>query len=110
MWRWRVVERKTKEWGRCVFRLTQDRLVFTLGSVVAMEAAADALSVVAEPSAGAVAARFVAVALHDVSAGGALEQRAVGPPSAQIAHAPHLLLRIPRRGVYAAGLDGKLLL
>ena len=74
---------------------TQYRLVFALGSVVAHEAVADALCVVAEPSARAVAARFVAVALHDVRARGALEQRAVGPSSTQIAHAPHLLLRVP---------------
>ena len=74
---------------------TQYRLVLALGSVVAHEAVADALCVVAEPSARAVAARFVAVALHHVCAGRAFEQGAVGPSSTQIAHAPHLLFCVP---------------
>lgn len=81
-----------------------------LGSIEAGEAAADAGAVVAEPSAGAVSARLVAVAVQGVRAGGALLQVAGGTSVAGVAEAADVLHGVPGLGVGAASLGGKVLL
>lgn len=53
--------------------LAQDGLVFALGAVVAVEAAADTGRVVAQAAARAVAAGLVTITLEHVGSGGALD-------------------------------------
>mmetsp|Transcript_20671 Transcript_20671/g.41975 ORF Transcript_20671/g.41975 Transcript_20671/m.41975 type:complete len:240 (+) Transcript_20671:164-883(+) len=90
--------------------LPEHGLVLALGAVVAVEAAADARGVVAQPAARAVAPGLISIALEHVRAGGALIQGAVGSAAPQIAHAAYLLLGVPGGGVGAASLHGELLL
>lgn len=85
-------------------------LVLALGSVETREAAADTSAVVAEASAGAVAARLIAVAVQRVGAGGALLQVAGRATVARIAEAADMLHGIPRLSVSATGLGGEVLL
>jgi hypothetical protein len=75
-----------------------------------VEAVAGALSVVAQTAAGAVAAGLVARSLHHIGAGGALDERAVGATTADIAHASDMLLCVPRGGVCGTSLGGELAL
>ena len=53
--------------------LTQDSLVFALGTVVAVEAAANTGGVVAQTAARAVAAGLVTITLEHIGSGGALD-------------------------------------
>jgi len=52
--------------------LTEDSLVFALGAIVAVEAAAQAGRVVAQTTTGAVTARLVTITLEHIGTGGAL--------------------------------------
>lgn len=63
-------------------RLTEDSLVFALGAIVAVEAAAQARRVVAQTTTGAITARLVTITLEHIRTGGALnceeEKRIMG--------------------------------
>ena len=84
--------------------------MLALVAEVASEALAEAVRVVADAAAGAVAALLVAVAEEDVRARGALLERAVGAAEAQVAHAAHVLHRVPRRVVGLVRLHCQLFL
>jgi len=90
--------------------LTEDGLVLALVAEVAREALAEAVRVVADAAARAIAALLVTVTKEDVGARRALLERAVGAAEAQVAHAAHVLHGIPRRVVSLVRLDGELLL
>jgi len=90
--------------------LPKDRLVLALVAEVAREALAETRGVVADAAAGAVAPLLVAVAEENVGARGALLEGAVGAAEAEVAHAAHVLHRVPRRVVDLASLHRELLL
>merc|ERR1719359_2678519 len=97
-----------KAWGRA--RLREDGLGLALGAEVALEALAEARGVVADATAGAVAAEVVALAEEDVGAGGALLEGAVRAARAEVADAADVLVGVPRGGVGLGGLVRELLL
>merc|ERR1719359_1492286 len=97
-----------KAWGRA--RLREDCLGLALGAEVALEALAEARGVVADATAGAVAAKVVALAEEDVRAGGALLEGAVRAAGAEVADAADVLVGVPRGGVGLGGLVRELLL
>lgn len=82
----------------------------TLGAVETRETRADAGSVVAEASAGAVSACLVAIAVERIGAGRALLQVAGRATVAGVAEAAHVLHGIPRLRVCAASLGSQVLL
>ena len=85
-------------------------LILTLGAIETGEARADAGSVVAEASAGAVSASLVTVAIKRIGAGRALLQVAGGAAVAGVTEATHVLHGIPRLRVCAASLGSQMLL
>ena len=91
-------------------RLAQHGLELALGAEVSVEAGAGAGAVVADSAPRAVSAGRIAQPLQGVAARGTLQQRAVWSSAADVAHAAHVHLRVPGRGVHAAGLHGQLLL
>merc|ERR1719235_2800838 len=72
--------------------LREDGLRLALGAEVALEALAEARRVVADATAGAIAAKIVALAKEDVAAGGALLERAVRAAGAEVADAADVLV------------------
>ena len=90
--------------------LSEHSLELALGAVVAVEAVANTGGVVTEAAARAVAAGLVAIAVEHVGARGAFDERAVRAAPTQIANAPDVLLRVPRRRVDAVSLNSQLLL
>jgi len=90
--------------------LTKDCLVLALVSEVPREALAEAVRIITDTTAGAVAALLVTVAEEYIGARGALLERAVRSAEAQVAHAAHVLHGVPRRVVGLAGLHSELLL
>jgi len=103
--------------ARCVWirrerscNLSKDGLVLALGTEVASEALAQTSGVVADTTAGAVAALLVTVAKEDIRAGRALLERAVRATEAHVTDAANMLHSIPRGSVRLAGLSSELLL
>merc|ERR1719171_3229692 len=96
-------------WRRSA-RLGQDGLRLALGAEVTLEALAEARGVVADATAGAVAAEVVALAEEDVGAGGALLEGAVRAARAEVTDAADVLVGVPRGGVGLGGLIRELLL
>merc|ERR1719472_330719 len=90
--------------------LREDGLRLALGAEVALEALAEARRVVADATAGAVAAEVVALAKQDVAAGRALLKRAVRTTGAEVTNAADVLVGVPRGGVGLGGLVRELLL
>jgi len=84
--------------------------VLALVTEVTSEALAEALRIVADTTAGAIATLLVTVSEENVRARWALLERAVRTPEAQVAHAAHVLHRVPRSIVRLVRLDGELLL
>lgn len=103
-----VATRNDRERGR--ESLSKNGLELTSGSVVTVEALADAARVVAQPSTGAIASRLVTEPLHHIRTGGALNERAIRSTTTQITNTSHVLLSIPRLGVCASSLLCKLFL
>jgi hypothetical protein len=60
-----------------------------------VEALADTRAVVAKSTAGAVTAGLVTETLHDIGAGGALDEGAIRTTTTEIAQAANVLLSIP---------------
>ena len=75
-----------------------------------LEALAETGGVIAETTAGAIAAEVVALAKEDVRAGGALLEGAVRATGTKVADAADVLEGIPGLGVGLGGLVGELLL
>jgi len=90
--------------------LREDGLGLAAGAEVALEALAEAGRVVADATAGAVAAEVVALAEEHVRAGGALLEGAVRAAGAEVADAADVLVGVPRGGVGLGGLVRELLL
>merc|ERR1719478_637057 len=90
--------------------LGEDGLRLAASAEVALEALAEAGGVVAEATAGAVAAEVVALAEEDVRAGGALLKGAVRATGAKVTDAANVLEGVPGLGVGLGGLVGELLL
>lgn len=84
--------------------LAEDGLVLALGAVVAVEAVADAITVVAETSAGAIAAGFIAVSLENIRTRGAFVKGAVRTSASKVTDAANLLLSVPGSSVGARRL------
>jgi len=91
-----------------LFNLNQDGLVLALGAIEATEASALPHRVVAEPSARAVSALGVAVALHHIGTRRALQEGAIRTTSSKIADATRVHVRIPGSRVCASGLSSEL--
>jgi len=91
-------------------RLTKDCLEFASSAVIPVETRADARVVVANSTARAVSAGFVAVSFQNIGAGWAFEQRAIGTSSSKIAYASYVFLCVPRGGICATSFNSKLLL
>jgi len=101
---------KTQNTTNKIKELSEDGLVLALVAEVPREALAEAVGVIADTTAGAVAALLVTVAEEHIGARGALFERAVRSAEAQVAHAAHVLHGVPRRVVGLAGLNSELLL
>merc|ERR1719327_1659266 len=90
--------------------LREDGLRLALGAEVALEALAEARRVVADATAGAVAAEVVALAEQHVRARRALLEGAVRAARAEVADTADVLVGVPRGGVGLGGLVRELLL
>jgi hypothetical protein len=97
-------------YNRQACSLGEDGLGLAAGAEVALEALAEAGGVIAETTAGAIAAEVVALAEEDVIAGGAFFEGAVGATGAEVANATDVLEGIPGLGVGLGGLVGELFL
>ena len=72
-----------------------------------MEAVASSRSIIAKTTARAITASLVTRSLHDVRTRGTFHKRAVRATTADVAHAPHMLVVIPRISVGSGSLKGK---
>ena len=90
--------------------LTKDGLVFASAAVVADEALASSISVVANTATRAISTIESAISLEDICARGALHQGTVGASATQIAHASNVFRGVPGLGVHATSLHRQLLL
>ena len=97
-----------KQRGRLALR--EDSLALAAGAKVALEALAQARGVIADATAGTIAAEVVTLTEQHVRAGWALLKRAVRATGAQITDTADVLVGIPRRGVRLRGLVRELLL
>jgi len=90
--------------------LREDSLALAAGAKVALEALAQARGVIADATAGTIAAEVVTLTEQHVRAGWALLKRAVRATGAQITDTADVLVGIPRRRVRLRGLVRELLL
>merc|ERR1711988_624302 len=90
--------------------LGEDGLRLALGAEVTLEALAEAGGVIAKTTAGAIAAKVVALAKEDVTAGRAFLKGAVRTTGTKVANAADFLKGIPRLGVGLRGFVCKLFL
>jgi hypothetical protein len=61
-----------------------------------VEAVACSLSIIAKTTAGAVTTGLVSRSLHHIGTGGALDKGAIRATATDVAHTPHMHLRVPR--------------
>merc|ERR1712070_853744 len=90
--------------------LREDGLRLAPGAEVALEALAETGGVIAETTAGAIAAEVVALAKEDIRSRGALLEGTVRATGTKVADAANVLEGIPGLGVGLGGLVGELLL
>mmetsp|Transcript_5730 Transcript_5730/g.7722 ORF Transcript_5730/g.7722 Transcript_5730/m.7722 type:complete len:212 (+) Transcript_5730:47-682(+) len=90
--------------------LTEDSLVFALGTVVPRKALTDTRRIVASSTTRAVTSLCITISFKHIRSRGALHQRAIRATAAKITHASHMLGGIPRSRVDTRSLNSKLIL